>query len=107
MAKLPVHRPLDESDLHDDLGTHPMRAFARQADRSGERRLRDLERIQPRAEVQQQLRIEARADLAREDKVDAALFEVADEQRAKADASALRSGEPADQELLRRLALHL
>ena len=65
MAKLAVHRPLDEGDLHDDLGPHPVRAHARQADGFGERRLRDLERVQPRAEVEQQLRVEAGADLAR------------------------------------------
>ena len=70
-----------------------------------ERRLRDLERVEPRAQVEQQLRVEAGADLAGEDEVVA--VEVADEQRAEADAAALRIGEAADDELLRRLALHL
>ena len=31
MAKLAVHRPFDERDLHDDLRPHPVRAQARQA----------------------------------------------------------------------------
>ena len=105
MAQLAVHRPLDERDLHDDLGPHPVRAQARQPDGLGERRLRDLERVQPRAQIEQQLRVEAGADLAGEDEV--VPLEVADEQRAQADARALRIGEPADHELLRRLALHL
>ena len=69
MPELAVHRPLDERDLHDDLGADPVRAQARQPDALGERRLRDLERIQPRAEVQQQLRVEAGADLPGEDEV--------------------------------------
>ena len=51
------------------------------------------------------LRIETRADLAGEDEVVA--IEIADEQRAQADAAALRIGESADDEFLRRLALHL
>ena len=107
MAKLAVHRPFDEGDLHDDLGPHPVRAQARQPDGLGERRLRDLERIEPRAQVQQQLRVEARADLPGEDEVGRPSLEVADQQRAQADAGSLRIGEPADHELLRRLALHL
>ena len=85
MAQLAVHRPLDEGDLHDDLGPHPVRAQARQADapcvNGG---FGDLERVEPRAQVEQQLGVEARADLAGEDEVVA--FEVADEQRAEADA---------------------
>ena len=105
MAKLAVHRPLDEGNLHDDLGPHPVRANARQSDGFGERRFRDLDRIEPRAKFQQQLGIEARADLPGEDEVVA--LEISDEQRAQADASALRIGESADHELLRRLALHL
>ena len=70
-----------------------------------ERRRGDLERVEPRAQVEQQLRVEARADLAGEHEVVA--LEVADEQRAQADARALRIGEAADDELLARLALHL
>ena len=65
----------------------------------------DLERVEPRAQVEQQLGVEAGADLAGEHEI--VLFEVADQQRAQADARALRIGEAADDELLRRLALHL
>ena len=62
-------------------------------------------RIEARAQVEQQLRVEAGADLAGKHEVLA--FVVADEQRAEADARALRIGKAADDELLRRLALHL
>src|SRR6185436_4930000 len=109
MAQLAVRRPFDEGDLDDDLRTHPVRAHARQPDGLGERRLRDLERIEPRAELQQELRVEAGADLPGVDKVVVLALrltlagrralssgEVADEQRAQTNASALRIGEPAD-----------
>src|SRR5438128_6168687 len=100
MPELAVHGPLDEGDLHDNLGTHPMRAQARQSFASGERRLLDLETIEPRAQVEQQLRVEPGADLAGEDEI--VLIEVADEERAQTGARALRIGEAADYELLRR-----
>src|SRR5437867_1854925 len=105
MAKLAVNGPLDERDLHDKLGTYPVRADARQADGFGERRLRDFKAPEPLAEVQQQLRVEAGADLPGEHEV--VSLEVADEQRAEPDPAPLRIGESADHELLRRLAFHL
>src|SRR4029453_18635873 len=55
--------------------------------------------------IQEELRIESGADLAGEDEV--VLLVVTDEERAEADAAALRVREPADDELLRRLAFHL
>jgi hypothetical protein len=55
MAQLVVAGPLDEADLHDDLGTHPVGAQARQPDGFGERRLLDLERVEPRAQLEQHL----------------------------------------------------
>src|SRR2546422_301340 len=100
MAQLAVHRPLDEGDLDDDLGPRPVRAQARQPFRSGEGRLWDLEAIQPRAQIEQELCVEAGADLAGEHEV--VTVEVPDEQRAEADPRALRIGEAADHELLRR-----
>ena len=105
MAKLAVHRPFDEGDLDDDLRTHPMRAHAWQPDGLRERRLRDLERIQPRAEIQQQLRVETGADLPAKTK--SSRLEVAHQQRAEADPYALWVREPANDELLRRFTLHL
>ncbi len=66
---------------------------------------RNLDRVEPPAQVEQQLRIEAGADLSREHQVRPVV--VADQQRAEADARALRIGESADDELLRRLAFHL
>ena len=65
----------------------------------------DFDGVEALSQIQQQLRVEAGADLAGEDEV--AAFVVADEQRAEPDARALRIGEPADDELLRRLAFHL
>ena len=66
----------------------------------GEGRPREISSASSRARsVEQQLRVEAGADLAGEDEVVA--LEIADEQRAQADPAALRVGEPADHELLR------
>ena len=100
MPQLAVHRPLGERDLHDDLRPHPVRAQARQAVGLRERRRRDFELVEPRAQLEQQLGVEARADLAGEHEISP--VEVADEQRAEADAAALRIGEAADDEFLRR-----
>ena len=66
---------------------------------SRERRRRDLGRVEPRAQIEQQLRVEAGSDLSGEDEV--AAVEIADEQRAEADAAALRIREAADDEILR------
>src|SRR5262245_42720796 len=105
MAKLAVRRPLDEGDLHDDLGTYPVRSNERQADSFGERRFRNLESVEPGAEIQQQLRIEACADLPGKNEV--VPLEVAYKQRPQADPPALGISEAANHELLRRLAFHL
>src|SRR5262245_29382312 len=82
-----------------------MRPRSRQAAGLRERRRGDLEDVEAASQVQQELRVETGADLAGEDEVGSVL--VADEQSAKADARPLRVGEPSDNELLRRLALHL
>src|SRR2546429_4943413 len=105
MTKLAVNRPFDEGDLHDDLGLHPMRAQPRQPGPSREGRPGDLDRVEPRAQLQQQLRVESGANLPREYEI--VVLEISDEQRAEADPLALGIGEAADHELLRRLALHL
>ena len=55
-------------------------------------------RVELRAQVQQQLRVEAGADLPGEHEV--VVLEIADEQRAEPDARALGIGESADDELL-------
>src|SRR6185503_19982212 len=103
VAQLSVHRSLDEADLDDDLGTRPVGTDARQAYGAGEGRRRNFQRVEPRAQVEQQPGVEAGADLAREHEIVAVV--VANEQRAEADARALRIGEAADHQLLRRLAL--
>ncbi len=82
-----------------------MGAQPRQADGFRERRFGNLQRIQTRAKVQQHLRVEASADLAREHQV--AAVEVADEQSTEPDPLALRVSETADDQLLARLAFHL
>src|SRR6266545_7853283 len=105
MAKLAMYGPFNEGDLHDDFRPDPVRSHAWQAQAPGERRFRDLERVESCAELEQQLPVEARADFAREDEL--ILLEIADEQRAEADARTPRVGEPADHELLRSLAFHL
>src|SRR4051812_5846901 len=88
MTELPVHSPLDEGNLHNDLRAHPMRSHLRQSDGLRERRFRNLERIEPGAQLQQQLRIESGPDLSREDEL--VPLEVPDEQGAETDTSALR-----------------
>src|SRR4051812_27738694 len=104
MPELSVHRPLDEPDLHDDLGANPM-AVTGQAFAVRERRLLDRESVETPSQIEQELGIEAGADLAREREVVAVM--VADEQRAEADSGALRIGEPADDKFLRRFDFHL
>src|SRR6476661_7254961 len=103
-GELALRRPLDEGNLDDDLGTHPVRPNARQSDGLCKRGGWDLERIEPCAKIEQQPGVKARTDLSGEDEV--FLFEVADEQRAQTDARALRIGKPSYHELLRGLALH-
>ena len=94
-----MHCPFDEGDLHDDLGTHPVRPNTREPDGFVERRFRYLKRIEPRAEFHKQLGIEARADFSSEDEV--LILEIADKQSAQSDASSLGVGEPAHHEFLR------
>src|SRR5690348_2912501 len=99
MPQLAVRRPLDEADLDDDFGAHPVRAQARQPGTARERRRRSLERVEPGAERDQLPGIEAGADATGEHEV--LVLEVSDEQRAEPDAAPLRVGEAAHDELLR------
>src|SRR5688500_4108490 len=105
VTQLAVHGPFGERDLNHHLGKHPVRAQALEADRFREWRRGERQPVEPRTKVEQQLRIEPGPDLPRKDEVVA--FVVADEQRAETDADALRVGEAADDELLRRFAFHL
>src|SRR5688572_16677027 len=104
MPQLAVYGPFRERDLHDDFGLDPMGSDLRQPYGLGERRGRLLDPIEPLTQVEEQGVVEAGSDLAGEDEV--VRFEIPDEQRAEADARALRIGEPADDQFLRRLALH-
>src|SRR2546428_223587 len=105
MAQLTVHSPFDEGYLHNNFGQDPMCANTWQPFRFREGRLRDFEFVQPRAQVQQELRVETGADFAGKDEI--IPIEVPHEQRAETDAAALRIRESADDKLLRSLALHL
>jgi hypothetical protein len=105
VAELAVHRPLDERHVHDDLGLHPVCAHTREPRPDGERRLLDLGRIEPRAQVHQQCPVETGADLAGEDEL--TLFIEANQQGPESDAASLRISESADHEVAGQLALHL
>ena len=105
MTKLVVFGPLNEADLDDDLRADPVSAYAREADGFGEGRLLDLDAIELGAQVVQEFRIKAGADLAGENEIIAVV--VANQQGAQADALALRIGEAADYELLGQLTFHL
>src|SRR4051794_22360829 len=98
MPELAVHRPFDEPDLHDDLGTNPM-AMARQAFAFRERRRLDGQRVETFSEFEQELGVETRADLPGKSEVVTVV--VADEQRPEADARSLGICETADDEFLR------
>src|ERR1051326_6105587 len=98
MAQLAVHGPLNEGNLHHDFGLRPMRMNPWQPLGFRERRSRDLELVQPRTQVQKQLRVEAGADFTGKHKI--IPLEVAYEQRAETDAAAPRICESADDEFL-------
>src|SRR5262249_20704724 len=105
MAQFAVYGPLDERDLHDDFGYYPMGSNARQPCGPCERRFRDLQPVESRTQIQQQLRIEAGADFAGEDEI--VPIEVSDEQCTQTHAGSLRIRVSANNEFLRRFALHL
>src|SRR5687767_10942712 len=105
MSQLVVDRPLGERDLHDDRRLRPVRTNARQSGGFGEGRFADFDAIEASTKIEQQLRVETSTNLAGKNEVVA--FEVPHQQRAEADTSSLGIGEPADDELLARLAFHL
>src|SRR5687767_14467673 len=105
MPKLAVYRPFHERDRNDDFGSYPVHVEPRQTDRFGEGRLGALESGKTLAEIEQELRVEASADLTGEDEV--VSLEVANEQSAEAEPTTSRIGEAADHELLGSFDLHL
>ena len=105
VPKLVVIRPLNEADLHDDLGLDPMGAQAREADCFSKRRLFDCDLIELASQVEQKVCIKAGADLAGEDEIIAVV--ITNQQSAQADSFALGIGEAADYEFLGQLAFHL
>src|SRR6476620_3893233 len=98
VTQLAVHSPLDEGNLDDDLGAHPVCAQAWKADGLREWRFGHLEGVESGAEVQQQLRVEPRADLPGEHEL--VVFEISDEQCTQTYSAALGIRESADDELL-------
>ena len=105
MAQLSMDRPFDEARLHDDFRPDPVRAEPWQSLALRERGRWHLEGVELRPKLAQQRRIETGAQLSREHEI--VTVEVADEQRTETDARSLRIGEPAHDQLLGRLALHL
>src|SRR5262245_10045103 len=78
VPQLIMPRPLQKRDLNDDLRPYPVRAHAWQAFAFRERRVGDLERVETFAELEQEFRVEAGSDFARENEV--IILEVADQQ---------------------------
>src|SRR5688572_5743230 len=104
MPHLAVSGPLEKGNLHHDLGLYPVSPDPRQAGCFREGSFGDLDRVQSPAQLEQQLRIEPRADFSREHEI--VSFVVANEQRAEPDTSALWLGKSTDDELLAGLAFH-
>src|SRR3954447_10388712 len=97
--------PLGEADLGDEPRLDPVGALRQRLDGLAEGRLVRLERVELLAQVRQRPGVEPGADLA--GVAQDAVLVVADEQRAEADARALRLGEAADHDLLLEEALEL
>src|SRR5687768_4331455 len=98
--------PLGERDLGDELWLHPVNAPGTGAARRiRERRSRSFEGLQPRREVLERLRVEARPDPSGE--AELATLVDAEQQRSEPRPRAARFGEPADHELLPPDALDL
>src|SRR5271165_1556740 len=93
LAQTAVGCPLGETDLGDELRSHPMRARRNRAC-VDERRLGRLQLAQPGAEVAEGRRAVAGADPA--GVTERSVLVVADEQRAEVSASAGGIGEAAD-----------
>src|SRR3569623_102880 len=105
VSQLVVPGPLHERDLHDDLRPHPVPRTPRQSRPARERTRFLRECIEPRAPRDQLRRIAPGAALAGHHEVGAVV--VPDEQRAQSLPLATRIRKTADDELLRRLDLHL
>src|SRR5262249_45293871 len=97
-------RPLGETDLRDQLGSHPVRS-ARDGPRVDERRLESVQRAKPGAEWAQRFGAVAGSDLARI--TEPTLLVVADEERPEVRAAAGRIRVAADDQLLLPRALQL
>src|SRR6476620_2669466 len=63
VTQIAVHCPLDEGILDDDRGAHPVCSQAWKSDGLRKWRFWHLEGVESGAEVEQQLRVESRADL--------------------------------------------
>src|SRR5262245_16704362 len=98
MAQFTVHRPLDEGNLHDDLGLHPMCTDSRKSLGLRKGRFGDLDLVQPGTQSQQELRVKSGADFARKHEI--ILMKIYNQQRSQPHTTALRILESADDEFL-------
>src|SRR6185369_345866 len=105
MAKLAVHGPFDKPDLHLDFRPHPVCAHTRQTNSTRERWFLDLQLVELRTQIQQQLRIESGSNLSGKNEI--VIFEVTNKKRAQTDSLPLRIRKPTDEKILRQLAFHL
>ena len=99
MPQLAVNRPLNKSDLHDDVRPNPVSANARQAGSLGEGRSGDLDPIQTFPQLTQHLRIESGSNFPRKEQI--VTLEMTNEQCAQANARTLWIGEATDHEIAR------
>jgi len=105
MTKLAVHGPFDKPDLHLDLRLYPVCSHARQTNCTRERRFLDLQLVELRTKIQQQLRVESSSNLSSKNEI--VVFEITNEKRAQTDSLALRICKSTDKKILRQLAFHL
>src|SRR5215216_5303026 len=99
MTKLPVHGPFDKPNLHLDLRLYPVCSHTRQTNRTRERWFLDLECVELRAQIQQQLRVESSPNLSSKNQI--VIFEITNEQRAQTNSLALRIRKPTHEKILR------
>ena len=105
MAEFAVGGPFDKANLDADPWLDPMRAQSRQPFRFGEWCFGNFDLVQLRAKIEQQFSVKPGSDLSRENEI--AVFVITNEERAQADALALRIRKTTNNEVLRQLALHL
>src|SRR6185503_4781712 len=105
MTKLAVHGPFDKADLHLDLRLYPVCSHTRQTNRTRERWFLDLQLVELRTQIEQQLRVESGSNLSSKNEI--VVFEITNEKRTQTDSLPLRIGKPSHEKVLRHLTFHL